>query len=164
MRSKSQLLEELKNYDLRGCTDEPVVSSSVQVCKNNKYKGCVYFYKCGGLRDKERVQITINLDSHNKRDADYESYELRQMCQQALHLSFISLSKHDFLTSIKKWVEALEATKSVEEATSVTMYEKLKVVQRCPYFKSLCVENITQTDINRFSQWALDKGSKNGVV
>ena len=42
------------------------------------------------------------------------------------------------------------------------MYEKLKVVQRCPYFKSLYVENINKTDINRFRQWAIDKGSKNG--
>ena len=55
--------------------------------------------------------ITINLDSHNKRYADYESCELRQMCQQDLHLSFISISKHDFLNSMKNLVEALEAAK-----------------------------------------------------
>ena len=42
------------------------------------------------------------------------------------------------------------------------MYDKLKVVQRCLYFKSLYAEDITQTDINRFRQWAIDKGSKNG--
>lgn len=43
----------------------------------------------------------------------------------------------------------------------MSMYEKLKVVQKCPYFKSLYVENITQTDINIFRQWTLDKNNKN---
>ena len=42
------------------------------------------------------------------------------------------------------------------------MYEKLKVVQRCHYFKSLHVENITQTDINK-NEDSLTKATVQGV-
>lgn len=56
---------------------------------------------------------------------------------------------------------SIRVYKVIDENTSVTMYKKLKIVQRYYYFKSLYVEDITQTDINIFRQWTLDKNNKN---
>lgn len=161
MRSKEQLIEELKQIDLHNTPSEPVVSSSVQL-QGGVWKCCLYFYRNTSTSSKHRERYTIKLEASSKRSADKEAFELEQRCQEAIHLCFISLSKHDFLDSIEKWVIASDTSNRVEITTIATMYEKLKVVKRYQGFKGLTVEDFKQSDINKFCDWALDKGSRTG--
>lgn len=161
MRTKEQLIEDLKHIDLHNTPSEPVVSSSVQL-QGGVWKCCLYFYRNTSTSSKHRERYTINLTSSSKRSADKEAFELEQRCQEAIHLCFISLSKHDFLESIEKWVIASDTSNRVEITTIATMYEKLKVVKRYEGFLGLTVEDFKQSDINKFCDWALDKGSRTG--
>lgn len=162
MRTKEQLVKDIGDIDLRYCSSEPVVSASKYLHKDGVYKCCVYFNLYNMHYEKERIRLTINLKSLKEKQADKEMFELLQQCQDAIHFSFISLSKHNFITSIEKWVDALGATNRVELTTLTTMKEKIKVIKRYKAFETISVEDFSQTDINKFNQWALDNGSKSG--
>lgn len=156
MKTKEQFLETLRHFNLTKTTEEPIVGYSV-FNTSSKYKCCIYFYN-----NNKRVRLTINLDSTTKKKAETEALEFKLRCQEALHFCFISQSKHPLLESMRKWVDALGSTNSVEQTTLVTMYNKLQVVERYKPFETISVEDFKQSDINRFTQWALDKGSKSG--
>lgn len=165
MRTKEELLNELKHMNLSRETTEPKVSTSL-LTTAAKYKCCVCFYIHTSDGDKTRQRITISLDSTTRHKAEQECGLFCAQCQEALHLSFISLNKHLLLDSMHRWIKALDKQERLEKNTIETMKYKMKVVNRYAEYNKgfalLSVEDITAVHINKFMQWAIDKGSSTG--
>ena len=158
MRTKEELYNELNNLDLHNEAEEPQVSVSLQECKNGKNKSCVYFnlHNANGIKYRYRVTITLNASKHDK--AIEEQYELKKMCQDAIHCNYHALTHHDLVYYMNRWINALENNDRMAVTTIDSMRNRAVVITRYFKDKPIAIEDVDVDTISSFCDWALDGG------
>lgn len=152
-----QLLKKIREIDLINETSQPIVGSAL-LKSGSKYRVQVCITLHDYLDESYRWRKSVSIEEVVEKKARDKQRDIEDAAKAVIEECFIKRSHHDMVEAIENWADEQKTKTSLSISTRDSRVDASKIIIRYFSFKPMTVEEVTTTDINNFTEWALDYG------